>query len=151
MKTRILSLLLALSLLMSAMIGCDRSPKSSNSEAETEPDYSWFSLPEETGRLTVYIAEDAYEAVLTPALELFRERYPEVEVNIETYNEDEYKTVLRKEIPEGMGPDLVLFQSNTFPDIYKTMSTGVFEDLNPYFALDEEIVIRILVVKIAGF
>ena len=142
MKTRILSLILTLALLLSALAGCSRTGEPSGSSAEpeeTKPDYSWFSFPEETGKLIVYTNGSDFSALLAPALEIFKERYPGVEVSYQTYGEDEYRDLIRTEIPAGRGPDLVLFSSATFPDIYKTMSTDIFIDLNPYFALDGEI------------
>lgn len=151
MKTRILSLILTIALLLTAFVGCssdtetpkdipDNTPTGTSPDApETEPDYSWFTFPEETGKLTVYTAGAEFASVMDPAIRRFEEMYPETEVSYQTYDEDEYKTMLRTEIAAGKGPDLVLFKSNTFPDIYKTMSTDIFADLNPYFALDEEI------------
>ena len=140
MKNRILSLILTLVLLLSALAGCGKSedPAKPDGQTETEADYSWFSMPEDTGKLVVYTSPE-YNSLYDPAIRIFQEKYPEIEISRQTYGEDEYQTLLRAEIPAGKGPDLVLFQSNTFPDIYKTMQTGLFEDLNPYFAVDDEI------------
>jgi len=140
MKTRILSIILTLALLLSALAGCGKSedPAKPDGQPETEADYSWFSMPEETGKLVLYTTE-RYGSLYDPAIRVFQEKYPEIEVSCRTYGEDECQTVLRAEVPAGGGPDLVLFQSSTFPDIYKTMQTGLFEDLNPYFAVDDEI------------
>ena len=146
MKTRIHSLILTIALLLSAFAGCGKSEKTANNRAENstppdeiEPDYSWFSFPEETNKLTVYSNEEDLKAVLDPALRIFRELYPEVEVDYEIYNQDEYGERVRAEILAGRGPDLVLLESVTLPDIYKTMSTGIFTDLNPYYVSDSDI------------
>ena len=141
MKTRILSLILTLSLLLTALAGCGRSkdPAKPDGRTETEPDYSWFSMPEETGKLEIYSPGNAYSSLLNPAIEIFRDLYPEIEVTYTVLSDDEFETRIRTEIPAGGGPDLVLMADGTFPDIYKTMQTDLFEDLNPYFGTDEEI------------
>ena len=65
MKTRILSLMLTLILLLSTFAGCsstdtpkdnpDNTPTGTSSDApETEPDYSWFAFPEPTDNLVIY-------------------------------------------------------------------------------------------------
>ena len=62
---RILSLILTLALLLSAFAGCGgktethagssgQNSENGDAPAETETDYSWFSFPEETGKLIVY-------------------------------------------------------------------------------------------------
>ena len=150
MKPRILSLILTLVLLLSAFAGCSgegKTPAGSSGQnsdngdapAETEPDYSWFSMPEETGKLIVYTDAMTGGSVMKPAVRVFEELYPDVEVEYKTMGEEEFKTVIQTELPAGRGPDLLLFDSTVIPDIYKTMSTGLFEDLNPYFTGDEEI------------
>jgi len=110
-------------------------------ETEPEPltkaDYPDFVLPEATDTLTVYSTE-MLGFTLNPALEIFKELYPEVEVITKTMTEEEYETVVRTEIPAGRGPDLLFSHGTDLPDVYKTMSSGVFLDLNPYFLYDEE-------------
>ena len=56
MKKHILSLILTLSLLLTALAGCGGSeePAKPDGQTETEADYSWFSMPEETGKLEIY-------------------------------------------------------------------------------------------------
>ena len=154
----ILSLLFTLALLLLSLAGCGKSgamPENhgsgktaaqtgnaspgSQTEQENEEDYSWFSMPEETGKLTVYSPGNAYSSLLNPAIEIFKDLYPEIEVSYTILSDEEFETRIRTEIPAGKGPDLVLLSKVTFPDIYKTMATDVFEDLNPYFGTDEEI------------
>lgn len=160
MKARILSLIFTSVLLLHALAGCDSetplSPStqdegrgkpvasSSGDEAdikpeEIKPDYSWFDFPEETSKLTVYSNDGNLKSVLDPAIRIFREKYPEVEVDYRIYGEDEYDSVIRTELPAGRGADLVLLDTVTVKDVYKTMSTGLFENLDPYFAKDDEI------------
>ncbi len=150
MKPRILSLILTFALLLSAFAGCStetepsagssgQSPENSDTPAETEPDYSWFTMPEETGKLEIYSPGNAYSSLLNPAIEIFRDLYPEIEVSYMILSEDEFETRIRTEIPAGRGPDLVLMADHAFPDMYKTMQTDLFEDLNPWFGTDDEI------------
>ena len=115
----------------------------SETSAETEPepltkeDYPDFVMPEATDTLTVY-ATEMLNFTLNPALEIFREMYPDVEVTSKVLSDDEYETMIRTEIPAGRGPDLLFSHGEDLPDVYKTMSSGVFLDLNPYFLYDEE-------------
>ena len=150
MKKRILSLVLTLALLLSAFAGCGgetetltgspgQSSENGNTPAETEPDYSWFEMPEETGKLTVYTDASMGRSIMNPAVRILEERYPEIEVEYRTMGEDEFQSLIRTELPAGRGPDLLLFTTTDIPDPYKSMRTGLFEDLNPYFASDEEI------------
>ena len=141
MKTRILSFILALALLLPALAGCGKSedPPKPDGQTETEADYSWFSMPEETGKLMLYSPGNFHSALLNAAIDIFKQLYPEIEVSYTILGDDEFETRIRTEIPAGKGPDLVLMMDTTFPDIYKTMATGLFEDLNPYFGTDEEI------------
>ena len=121
MKKHILSVIIVLAILLSALAGC--------------------GIPKETGKLVIYSPDNNYSSLLNPALDIFRELYPEIEVSYQIYEDDEYQEMIREEIPAGKGPDLVLFTSKTFPDIYKTMSSGVLEDLNKYFKKDDEILL----------
>ena len=91
MKTRILSLMLTLILLLSTFAGCsstdtpkdspDQPPTGTSSDApETEPDYSWFEFPTETGKLTVYVDAAMGGSVMKPAIRIFEEMYPGIEL-----------------------------------------------------------------------
>ena len=158
---RILSLFLTFSLLMLSFAGCYSTGIQSNakeassgkpeqsftqtaddeeaSENEAEPDYSWFTFPEETNKMTVYSNGDDLKSVLDPAIRIFKEQYPDVEIDYQIFGQGEYNTTVRAEIPAGRGPDLLLLNNVTVQDVYKTMSTGVFENLDPYFYEDGEI------------
>ena len=104
-----------------------------------EPDYSDFELPEDTGKLVVYVESTMGKAVMDPAIIRFRELYPSVEVDYTIMGVDEYAARVQAELPVGRGPDLFLFRSTEIPDIFKTMETEIFADLNPWFAADPEI------------
>ena len=148
MKNRILSLMLSLSLLLSTFAGCsstdtpkdnpDYTPTGTSSDApETEPDYSWFKMPRETDTLTVY-DDPFYYNVLQKAVSIFREKYPDVNVDFLRLGEDEFDTRIRAEIPAGKGPDVLFGAPVHLPDVYKTMYTGLFADLGGFMEKDEE-------------
>ena len=108
--------------------------------AETEPevpDYSDFVFPEETDTLVVYSSHMLLQT-MNPAIKIFEEMYPHINVDYRVLSEDEHQTLIQTEIPAGAGPDLMFSYGIDLPDIYKTMATGVFCDLNPYFHNDEE-------------
>ncbi len=141
MKTRMLSLVLCIVLLLSALAGCDSETAPSQdgmgSVPGNESEYPDFVLPEETDTLTVYGCGFS-TTMLNKAVEIFRRTYPDVTVDFQSYGEDEYRALLRTEIPAGRGPDFVFGNANDFQDVYKTMKSGLFEDLNPYLANDED-------------
>ena len=106
-------------------------------QVETDTDYSWFTMPEPSVELTVYTTDQL--PALSPAIEMFQSTYPDVEVNLLLLEEDEFRQRIRAEIMSGKGPDLVYCDATeTFPDLYKTMTTGIFTDLNLYFENDTE-------------
>lgn len=153
MKPRILSLMLTLALLLSAFAGCGSADTLSTSgeassgistqtaygeEAlETEPDYSWFTFPEETGQLLLY-TDDHLNTELGEAVRIFEEQYSEITVDCQVLGEEEFRLRVRAEVAAGKGPDLIYANSTVFPDVYKTVSTGIFLDLNPYMASDPD-------------
>lgn len=184
MKTRILSIILTLALLLSTLSGCGGETEPVSGKTETQgkektpgitetpgktdasvssgmgdvpdenadpvtempeepeelyptPDYSGFEMPAATDSLTVY-AYSFISSILTTAVELFKAKYPNVQVDYQILGEDEYDSRLRAEIPAGRGPDLLIGESALLPDVYKTMSTGIFTDLGGYMEKDEE-------------
>ena len=106
-------------------------------ETEPLPDYTDFTFPEETDTLVVYTS-GMLSQTLNPAVKIFKELYPEVTVDLRNLSEEEHQTLLQTEIPAGGGPDLLFSYGIDLPDIYKTMTTGVFTDLNYYLYNDEE-------------
>lgn len=94
-------------------------------------------MPEATDSLTVY-AYWFYDSVAKEAIGLFQEKYPDVNIDYQLLGEDEYKERLRAELPAGRGPDIVFGGESLLPDVYKTMSTGIFMDYGPYMTNDNE-------------
>ncbi|MBR4894871.1 MAG: carbohydrate ABC transporter substrate-binding protein [Clostridia bacterium] len=148
---RILSLLLTLALLLPCLAACEsgdtpsasggtttsKPAQNADHEEAVEADYSDFEMPEETDSLTVY-GYSFISNALSHAVEIFRSLYPDVKVDYQLLSQDEYDTRIRAEIPAGRGPDVLLGDVAVLPDIYKTMSTGVFTDLGGFMAKDEE-------------
>ena len=161
MNNRILSLILTILLFLPCLAACDSAETPSNTEnggtssvktpqtsaqntdgeevpeTEAEPDYSWFAFPEETDTLVIYSA-DLLSLAISPAVEIFEKLYPEVHVEWHKLSAEEFEAQIRTEIPAGKGPDLLYANGSTLPDVYKTMSAKLFEDLCPYMACDEE-------------
>ena len=148
---RILSLILTIALLLSAFAGCssdtetlkdnpDNTPTGISSDVpETEPDYSWFEMPEETDTLVLYSGSWTQADIYQKAIPIFKNLYPGVEVELKNMGDEEYVNTLRTEIPAGKGPDLVLGTSfYDLRDVYKTMEARVFDDLNPYIVVDDD-------------
>lgn len=168
MKNRVLSFILTLTLLLSALAGCGEETETTTVKTDTpaqsggmtsagtnvadestntlnktkplypEPDYSDFVMPEETGKLYLYVDGSMGGSIMNPAVERFKQLYPNVEVTYEIVSDDEFEMQVRTEIPAGSGPDVLLGYSSLLPDIYKTMSTGIFTDLAPYMSNDPE-------------
>ena len=112
------------------------SVKTDETAAEPEPDYSWFAFPEETNTLVLYSA-DLLSLAISPAVDIFEKLYPEVRVEWHNLSPEEFEAQIRTEIPAGKGPDLFYANGVTLPDVYKTMSANLFEDLGPYMTCDE--------------
>ena len=168
MKNRILSLTFSLVLLLSSFAGCGTEnspadpgnntpaktdvPSNSNAPGEdaaepewSEPDYSDFVMPGETGELVIYVMDDAWDESKAPrrlpdaALSLFREKYPDVTVDVQVMGQDEFEARIRAEIPAGKGPDLLYdYGGSLIPDIYKAMAAGSFLDLGGYMETDTD-------------
>ncbi len=94
-----------------------------------------FDIPA-TDEFILYI-EHSNKGRMKIATEAFAEAYPEVDMKVEVLGQDEYFARLRVEIPAGDGPDAIWCVDTYLPDVYKTLASGVFEDLTPYFDNDE--------------
>ncbi len=72
------------------------------------------------------------------ALELFEEKYPDVEVTVEKVGYDDYGERLATDLMSGGGPDVLMISKRTFLDIYKALDQGTFLDLTPMIEADED-------------
>lgn len=95
-----------------------------------------FVMQEQTDKLVVYTYH-MNTFTLTPAINIFKEKYPDIEVEIVDLGND-YATLLTTELAAGKGPDLVFAHKSDFPDIYKTIATDIFVDLNQFIGRDDE-------------
>jgi len=93
-------------------------------------------LPE-TDKLVLY-RHQFISWALDPAVKIFEEMYPDVEVEVHDFESDwyAYEALLSAELPAGRGPDLLLMGCEDFPDIHKVMDIGVFCDLNDFIGSD---------------
>ncbi len=117
------------------------SPESEETTPETEPPFTLdmedFTMQEPTDKLTVYV-DSMNGLTINPAVEIFRELYPDVEVEVISYGDDEYMEILKTELAAGGGPDLVYAMTSDLQDFYKTMSSGIFLNLDQLISRDED-------------
>ena len=65
--------------------------------------------------------------------------YPDVSVDVVSLSDEEYVNLLAAELPAGKGPDLILSPTDDFGgDVYKTMNSNLFVDLNQLILRDDE-------------
>ena len=77
--------------------------------------------------------------MITPAVNIFSEMYPDVSVDVVSLSDEEYVNLLSAELPAGKGPDLILSPTDDFGgDVYKTMNSNLFVDLNQLILRDDE-------------
>jgi len=97
-----------------------------------------FEMPEQTDKLVLY-TYSMNKFMITPAVNIFKEKYPDVEVEVVNYSDQEYENILPTELGAGKGPDLVLsFTGDLGGNIYKMMATEIFVDLNQFIVRDNE-------------
>jgi len=153
-KTPITKILFALMLvsivaaLLFTMQSCEDAADSGDGSGQTD-DTSEIAPPviqEQSNKLVVYMTL-FNDNILTPALNIFKEKYPDVEIELREFSNDnnvmaaleEYKAILKTEIAAGKGPDLILgLPDYDVHDIYKSMDAGVFLDLNSFIENDDE-------------
>ena len=145
----LLSFVLAFSLLLAACAptpdhNTELNENQNTSSSDVEyPTYDTSGVyPDVTGQLVIDVTEVNRMPIVT-AMNICQQMFPNVEVVIKNYMTEEetsaYYENLAADIMAGKASDLILFRSNTFPDIYKSMEAGVFEDLNSYFENDDSI------------
>lgn len=145
----LLSFLLAFSLLLAACTPASEHDSELNENQNTSSGYVEYPAydtsgvyPDVTGQLVIDVTEDNSKIMII-AIDIYQRMYPNVEVIVNKYLTAEdvqsYYDNIPADIMAGKASDLVLIDSLTFPDIYKSMEAGVFEDLNPYFENDDSI------------
>lgn len=87
-------------------------------------------------RVKIYTAGFTY---IRDILGAYESRYPDVIVEtIEIFEYKEYQERIKKDLLVGHGPDVIIFESSTFPNIEKVAETGVFYDMKELFQQDSE-------------
>lgn len=87
-------------------------------------------------RLKIYTTGFSY---IRDILGAYENRYHDVIVEtIEIPEYDDYQQRLKKDLLVGHGPDVIIFESTTFPNIEKVAETDVFYDMNNYLLQDSE-------------
>ncbi len=100
-----------------------------------------FEPPQETNTLVLY---EKPIAIVAEAIRLFQRKYPDVEIVYWPHSyapNYEYDIPLGSELAPGEGPDLIwdwAYRLDDFEHV-QNMESGVYTDLMPYFAWDEEI------------
>lgn len=90
------------------------------------------------GSLTISIAEgdqDMYKR----AFDEFRERYPDVDLQVETYPDGRLAQEIKRqqtEVMAGEGPDILMFKCYETDDLYKMMKAGAFANMDAYIEAD---------------
>lgn len=96
---------------------------------------------QEDKSLTMCISELEYET-LEAGFEEYKEKYPDVDLRIETYSVSEGLVAtmerLNTEIMAGEGPDLILMEVWGNGDVYKMMDAGAFAPLDDFMDADSE-------------
>ena len=113
---------------------------SSGGETDTQ-EMAEYVQPEMKGEISVSCFVE--QEFLATAAEQFMDRYPDVTVNINVYNEtsgagsvEDYQTYLNTKIMTGKAEDIIF---NSFLPVTKYSEMGVFEDLGRYISLTPEL------------
>ena len=104
------------------------------------------SATEPAGELVIYCPplEQDISYLLQLAGETFTARFPDVTLTIREFGKYEdpgavqdYQTLLSTELSAGKGPDVILFDFDLFPDVYKLLDANVFCDITDWLEKDE--------------
>ena len=125
--------------------GCGGSGNSTDSSANStdgSSENSTGSSKEDQGSksLSLCISESQYE-ICKAGIEKYKEVYPDVELNVETYSSSERPTRMKQldtELMAGQGPDLLFMEVWGSNDVYKMMKSGVFAPLDSFIEQDTE-------------
>ena len=137
---RSVAILMVISILAVGLIGCnsrDRVIPVPNTPVDLTP----------TNELTIYIPNYIlYTDDLNLAIRVFKMSYPSVTVNVESIAVGEgesflndYTTRINSELMAGMGPDILLVNSRTVPNFYKTVDNGAFLNVSEIYNNDTEL------------
>jgi ABC-type glycerol-3-phosphate transport system substrate-binding protein len=103
---------------------------------------------EAAGRLVIYLpaANEMGHRMIRNAIFLFRGRYPDVEVVVETigdrddWGNEAYRQRVGTEMMAGLGPDILL--THLFDDLQRAMEAGLFMNLSPFWHRDPDFAAR---------
>lgn len=116
------------------LIGC--SSENSKNPLEVESEF-----------LVLYKPLGSYGVYFDNAVAAYQKSYPDVNVQVQEFgtatsdpnafqqNYNDLKDTLTTELAAGKGPDVVMW-SNELDDPYKSMESGIFDDLNSYISED---------------
>ncbi len=105
---------------------------SSNEELPTAS-----AAPQNITELTLHYME--YNYFVKNAIRVFNDNHKDVRIKGTMYSKKEYenyKTMLTTSVMAGEGPDILVYTTDIFNSLTKTMATGAFADLNPLMQKD---------------
>lgn len=95
---------------------------------------------EQTNRSLALSLSESQAEEFENVIEKYRELYPDVDLQVETYSDGmlvSQASKLETEVMSGEGPDVLFMQCYGGNDIYKMMKAGIFADMNEYVEADE--------------
>ena len=125
-------------LLSSCGTGGNPAPGGATSTAPSSASFG-DSLPIATDALSVYLGDPfTGNDYIDQAMRMFQAACPDVNVQLTAITLDDLSATekLPTELAAGRGPDLYVGGYYEFRDLYKTLNTGVFCDLNPFLQND---------------
>jgi len=145
MKRKLAAILVLVMLLLCAA-SCTGPAPVTPTDASGNPVTTAAPLPQVQGPTdSLTISGGPYtDNLLAPAITIFKQQYPNVTVNYTPFDDSsvatnyaQYQQTIQTELQAGTGPDVLVFNDESpFQDLYKTMDTGAFCDLNGYIAND---------------
>ncbi len=114
--------------------------KDSLKPLDSKKDNSKAASTSKKTKLSIFYMD--YNRGIQNALRKSRDLYPEIEFDetvFEATKFEEMDTKLSTELMAGEGPDIIIFDNSTFSSLYKVANSGIFADLNPFLARDNEL------------
>ena len=125
--------LMVLSLTIAGLAGCGKSNDLVSAKVDLTP----------TDELIIYVPEwEYFNPKFSEAMEAFERIYPNVDLVIQRIGtrtnspSDRFQSRITTELMAGSGPDVII--TDYFDDLYKTIETGVFLNLNEVLEQDED-------------